>query len=169
MQLLDTASVLPDFLLIFLALCFLLELAYFSEPYAGRLGTGLLLHNQDWNKVIQKNVTVCLNLYNHFATWHCVANNECSWMLQTIVAAIKWKQLKQSFKTIQWHLCYQKDLKQYILHIKLQLCTFKHKNATYPLSMSKWAVTVQEVGERRKHVMTNKQHTKFTVRSWLWM
>jgi len=41
MQLLDTASVLPDFLLIFLALCFLLELAYFSELYAGRLGTGL--------------------------------------------------------------------------------------------------------------------------------
>ena len=233
-------------------------------------------------------------MYNHLATWHCVANNECSWTLQTIVAAIKWKQLKQSFKTIHWHLCYQEDLKQHKLHPRnwatghylpadaphnetlliwatprvtqrpfrpprwdshqlfeshfqlvesfyldisssllftFQPClchanpyvhflnytciilsdldcsahplvfkqlyhclynsvwnTLFHPLPDYPwrrlnynyvrsntkMQLTAWvwvnpAVTVQEVGERRKHVMTIKQHTKFTVRSWLWM
>ena len=42
---------------------------------------------------------------------------------------------------------------------KLWLCTFKHKRATYTLSMSKPSSHSAGSGERRKHVMANKLHT----------
>ena len=43
------------------------------------------------------------------------------------------------------------------------MSTFKHKRATYVLSMSEHSSHSAGSGERRKHVMTNKHHTKFHI------
>ena len=51
----------------------------------------------------------------------------------------------------------------YFVKAKLWLCTFKHKKATYQLSMSEPSSHSAGSGKRRKHVMTNKQHTKFHI------
>ena len=46
---------------------------------------------------------------------------------------------------------------------KLLLRTFKNKRETYSLSMSGHSSHSTGSGKRRKHVMTNKQHTKFHI------
>ena len=49
------------------------------------------------------------------------------------------------------------------LMCKILSKTFKHKRATYRLSMSEPSSHSAGSEKRRKHVMTNKQHTKFHI------